>query len=212
MFLAFAFCAAMVWPRTAAAVTVEQIVALSKSGVSEAVILALLDRDKTILSIEPDQLVALKRAGLSDSLLMAMLKNGREEGEEAARAISDAKAASILATLPISSYTPAPDFVVVGHGPDYPNTSYGNRTFYSPSAGYSVRRGFSGDRYGEPGSLGVFVPPYTGSLKCGAGPPSWFDYPRGDRVLCLAQVTTAQGRGPSYVTECPTVMQPYRGR
>src|ERR1700742_1851371 len=48
-------------PKAASAVTVDQIIALSKAGVSEAVILALLDRDGNVLSIEPEQLVALKR-------------------------------------------------------------------------------------------------------------------------------------------------------
>src|SRR5262249_9891730 len=80
-------------PPPAAAVTVDQIVALSKAGVSEAVIFALLDRDRTVLSIDPEQLVALKREGLSDALIMAMLRNGREEAEEAARAVSEEKAA-----------------------------------------------------------------------------------------------------------------------
>ena len=66
-------------PRPVAAVTVDQIVALSKAGVSEAVILALLDRDRTLLTIDPEQLVTLKREGLSDTLIMAMLKNGRDD-------------------------------------------------------------------------------------------------------------------------------------
>src|SRR5262249_11720478 len=124
--LAVAFALA---PRPAAAVTVDQIVALSKAGVSEAVILALLDRDRTVLSIDPEQLVTLKREGLSDTLLMAMLKNGRDEAEEAARAVSEEKAASILATLPLSSSLPAPDFVVVGHGPERPNVAYSSTGF-----------------------------------------------------------------------------------
>src|SRR5256885_1054813 len=64
---------------TASAVTVDQIVALSKAGVSEAVILALIDRDNTILTIAPEQLVALKRDGLSEPVILAMLKSGRQE-------------------------------------------------------------------------------------------------------------------------------------
>src|SRR5262249_60987259 len=87
-------------PRPAAAVTVDQIVALSKAGVSEAVILALLDRDGNVLTIEPDQLVALKRDGLSDTLIMAMLKNGR--AEDSAPAAASLNAAGILNSLPIS--------------------------------------------------------------------------------------------------------------
>src|SRR5215831_16389791 len=86
-------------PRPAAAVTVDQIVALSKAGVSDAVILALLDRDRTVLTIDPEQLVSLKREGLSDALIMAMLRNGRQEGDEAARAIAVERADDVLAAL-----------------------------------------------------------------------------------------------------------------
>ena len=176
-------------PAQASAVTVEQIVALSKAGVTEAVILALLERDGTILTIEPDQVVALKREGLSDTLIVAMLKNGRAEGDAAARADSADKAASILSNLTISSVTPGPDLVIVGHGAERPNTDYGTN-FYSVSAGYASRHGGDGP---------YAVRSYRGSKR--------YDEPRGDRVLCLAQVNTARGPGPAYVTECPAVMQ-----
>lgn len=205
-FVAFLFAAGITLvPASAFAVTVEQVVALAKAGVSEAVILALLDRDQTILTIEPDRIVALKREGLSDTLIMAMLRSGRAEGEDAARAAADEKAASILATLPLSAYTPAPDLVVVGHGPDRPNTAYGRGTFYSPSAGYSVRGGYSG--YTPPGEL--THSPY-GSIqarfKRGVGHQGPL---RPDRLMCVAQINTPRGPGPSYLTECPAVMQPY---
>ena len=72
-------------PATASAVTIDQVVALSRAGVSEAVILALIDRDKTLFTIEPEQLVKLQREGLSDPILIAMLKSGRQEGEGSAR-------------------------------------------------------------------------------------------------------------------------------
>jgi len=186
-------------PRPAAAVTVDQIVALSKAGVSEAVILALLDRDRTVLTIDPEQLVTLKREGLSDTLIMAMLKNGRDEAEEAARAVSEEKAASILATLPLSSSLPAPDFVVVGHGPERPNTSYS-------STGFRTGR-----------AKGVYAPtlpavPYGPALPPAAARGYGYHQgdPYGQRMLCLAQVNSARGPSLSYITECPAVMQPTR--
>jgi hypothetical protein len=162
------------------------------------VILALLDRDRTVLSIDPEQLVTLKREGLSDSLIMAMLKNGREEAEEAARAVSEDKAASILATLPLSSQLPSPDLVIVGHGPERPNTGYS-------STGFRTGR-----------SKGVYTPslptlPYGPALPY-APPVREFSNRQGDsygqRMLCLAQVNTQRGPGLSYITECPAVMQP----
>ena len=101
------------------AVTVDQIVSLSKAGVSEAVILALLDRDRTVLTIDPEQLVTLKREGLSDTLIMAMLRNGRQEGDEAARAVSAERAADVLAAL-----ASTPQVTIVGHDPERPNTAH----------------------------------------------------------------------------------------
>ena len=59
--------------------TVDEIVALSKAGVSESVILALIDRDKTIFSLPAERIVALQKDGVSDAIVIAMLRSGREE-------------------------------------------------------------------------------------------------------------------------------------
>jgi hypothetical protein len=117
--------AALAVPARASAATVDQIIALSKAGVSEPVILALIDRDKTIFPIEPEQLPMLKQQGLSDAIIMAMLKSGRDEGEAAARADSTANAARILASL-----STAPEVLIVGHGPETPNTAHFGLGYY----------------------------------------------------------------------------------
>jgi hypothetical protein len=114
-------------PAAASAVTREEIVRLSKSGVSEDVILALVDRDKTIFSIDPDDLVTLKSEGVSEAVVLTMLKSGREEGEAAfaqqvAQAAADRASAAWL----------APNVVVVGHGPDRPNTGYRDGYYFPP--------------------------------------------------------------------------------
>ena len=100
----------------ASAVTVDQIVQLTKAGISEPVILALIDRDHTILGIDPEQIVTLKQEGVSDTVLIAMLKSGRAESEAALRAESAANNAAILSALAIE-----PELVIVGHGPEIPN-------------------------------------------------------------------------------------------
>ena len=102
-------------PTSASAVTVEQIVSLSNAGVSQTVILALIDRDKTIFTLEPDQLITLKNDGISDEIIVAMLKSGRAEGEAAADANAAVNAAIITSALSVG-----PDPVVVGHGPERP--------------------------------------------------------------------------------------------
>ena len=50
----------------ASAVTLDQVVALAKAGVTDTVILALIDRDQTVFAIEPEQIVKLQRDGLSE--------------------------------------------------------------------------------------------------------------------------------------------------
>ena len=104
-------------PSTASAVSVQEIIGLSRSGVSDEVILTLIERDNTIFTIDPDQLVALKRQGVSQAVVLAMLRSGRQQ-PAAPPQTADAAAA------PNGVFPSAPDTVVVGHGPDRPNTSY----------------------------------------------------------------------------------------
>jgi len=104
-------------PSTASAVSVQEIIGLSRSGVSDEVILTLIERDNTIFTIDPDQLVALKKQGVSQAVVLAMLRSGRQQ-PAAPPQTADAAAA------PNGVFPSAPDTVVVGHGPDRPNTSY----------------------------------------------------------------------------------------
>lgn len=104
-------------PTPASAVSVQQIVALSNSGVSDEVILALIERDKTIFTIDPDELVALKRQGVSQTVVLAMLRSGRSQ--PTAPTEGDA-----VRTPSVAVVASVPDTVIVGHGPDRPNTSY----------------------------------------------------------------------------------------
>src|SRR5579864_6389917 len=53
-------------PRAASAATLEEVIALSSAGVSEAVLLALVERDQSVFALEVPQLVALKQAGVSE--------------------------------------------------------------------------------------------------------------------------------------------------
>jgi hypothetical protein len=203
-------------PAAASAVTVSEIVTLSRAGVSESVILALIDRDQTVLSIEPEQLVSLKREGLSDTLLTAMLRSGREQGDEAARADASRNAADIMSSVAMSA-TPNPPVVIVGHGPDRPNTGYADGIDRSIRTGPIV---VPYAPYGLP-----YAAPYKGGWRARAydsRPGSWLNHDadrleaggyRGERLLCRAQINTPRGPGPSYITECPAVMQtPLRPR
>jgi hypothetical protein len=184
-------------PAVASAVTVDQIVALAKAGVTDVVILALIDRDRTIFPIEPEQIVTLQHDGLSESVILAMLKSGREEGEQAAREASAQNAAAITAAI-----APAPETIIVGHGPEIPDTAhpYG---FYSgpPVSGFEATP-YGVAAYSTPYGVAPYSRPFVPSPR-----------QRVPRELCYAQV-----RGPnstsalSFVTECPAIMQPARRR
>jgi hypothetical protein len=211
-------------PMPARAVTADQIVALAHAGVTDAVILALIDRDKTIFAIDPEQLVALQAQGLSEPVILAMLKSGREEGERAAQAAADLNTAMILASI-----APGPDLVVVGHGPEVPDVAHPNG-FYSgpPSGGYLalpyVDSGYGGRRRGRYAS--PITTPYTAQFTSPFHEPAIpvqgpvippvalrrVEAPQ-PRALCLAAMSTATSTRPlSFVTECPAVMQPKRPR
>jgi hypothetical protein len=102
-------------PATASAVSIQEIVALSNSGVSDEVILTLIERDNTIFTIEPEQLVALQRQGVSQAVVLAMLRSGRQPP-------TPTQAADAATALPGGAVGFAPETVIVGHGPDRPNT------------------------------------------------------------------------------------------
>ena len=68
----------------AEAVTVRDVIELSKAGVSDSVLLALIDVDRSVYSIDTATLKQLKTAGVSDAVIVAMIRSGREPRAEAA--------------------------------------------------------------------------------------------------------------------------------
>ena len=89
----------------ATAATVDEIVRLSKAGVSDQTLVALIDRDKTVFDLDGSQVETLRREGVSQAVVLAMLQSGRQ----------DAAQTEVLAEA-----VSGPDVVVVGHGPDRP--------------------------------------------------------------------------------------------
>lgn len=181
--LSCAACCLLV-PRAASAITVDQIVALAKAGVTDTVILALIDRDRSVLSIEPEQIVALQRDGLSEAVILAMLKSGRDEGERSARADAAYNAAWIASAIALE-----PETVTVGHGPDRPNTPHRDGFYSGPPA---------------------VAPAYSGPTFRYRKPPFGSRREEEPRALCYAQINTQHSVGQPFVTVCPEVMQPRR--
>ena len=187
----------------AAAVTTDQVVALKKAGVSDAVILALIERDNTVFTLAPEQIVALQREGLSEALIIAMLRTA-QQADGAVRAESANANAMIAAALP-----PGPDILIVGHGPTRPDTYHYDGFFTNANNPYLF-----------PLYEGSFLPygaPYQGYVPGAVPLISPRFTPRENRLrqsrsLCYAQMSTSAS-GPNslgYVTECPQVLQPRR--
>jgi hypothetical protein len=63
---------------SADALTVRDVVELSKAGLSEQVLLALIEVDHSVFAIDTATLKQLKQAGVTDAVIVAMIRSGRE--------------------------------------------------------------------------------------------------------------------------------------
>src|SRR5262245_45093551 len=62
----------------AEAVSLRDIIELSKAGVSDSVLLALIEVDRTVFTIDTATIKKLKESGVSDPVIIAMIRSGRE--------------------------------------------------------------------------------------------------------------------------------------
>lgn len=61
----------------AEAITLREIVELTRAGLSDDILLALIEVDQRVFEIDPDTLKALKDAGVSTRVIVAIVKSGR---------------------------------------------------------------------------------------------------------------------------------------
>jgi hypothetical protein len=61
----------------AEAVTVRDVIELSKAGLTDPVLLALIDVDHSVFQIDTETLKQLKQAGVSEAVIVAMIRSGR---------------------------------------------------------------------------------------------------------------------------------------
>lgn len=59
------------------AITLTEIMQLTKAGVDEDVLLALIEVDQRVFSIDPETIKELKAAGVSPRVIVAIVKSGR---------------------------------------------------------------------------------------------------------------------------------------
>ncbi len=97
------------WPRPAAALTVRDVVELTRAGLGEETLLALIDVDASVFPIDAPTLTSLKTAGVSERVIVAMIRSGRNS--TAALAADPAPAAEMTA----AESAPAPQVIVVEH-------------------------------------------------------------------------------------------------
>ena len=68
----------------AEAVSVRDIIELSHAGLSDDVLVALIEVDDAPFSLDARRLLELRAAGVSDRVLLAMLRSGRVKSPETA--------------------------------------------------------------------------------------------------------------------------------
>jgi hypothetical protein len=61
------------------AVTLREIIELSKTGLSDEVLLALIDVERRAYPVDPDTLKMLKESGVSERVIIAMIRSGRSK-------------------------------------------------------------------------------------------------------------------------------------
>jgi hypothetical protein len=76
--LAFVLLAWFAGPAFAQTLTTKEIVELTKAGLSEEVLLALIEVHRSVFPIDRETLMALKAQGVRDNVIVAMIRSGRE--------------------------------------------------------------------------------------------------------------------------------------
>jgi hypothetical protein len=117
-------------PRPVSGLTVQDVVSLTKAGVSDDVVLTLIERDNSIMPIDSAQLITLKRDGVSERIVIAMLRSGRQPEPPA----------SAPSQVNVPAPSSEPSLLIVGHGPERPNTyhSFGHPEGLPPAVVYTV--------------------------------------------------------------------------
>jgi hypothetical protein len=135
---------------SASAVTVHDIIELTKAGLSDDILVALIDADRTVFSLDKNEILTLKKAGVSEAVLLKMLRTRREFDTPATTQETDAAPAT---TVP---QPPVPEVVVIGSQPSPPVTVVVPQYYYVPYSIWGVPR-----RHTTPAQP-VIAPEYRG--------------------------------------------------
>jgi hypothetical protein len=95
----------------AEALTLRDVIRLSRAGLSEEVIIALIEQDDPAYGLGPDELIELKEAGVSERVQVAMLNRLKQAREED-------KTKPGLADTPPAAPAEFPGVLVIGKDPE----------------------------------------------------------------------------------------------
>jgi hypothetical protein len=105
-------------PDTAWAVSTRDLIELSRAGLGDEVLVALVEADGTVFSLDAPRILELRAAGVSERVITAMLKKAsRASAPPAAAAPERANAAPPTAP---DDRDGAPYFVIIGEKPAAP--------------------------------------------------------------------------------------------
>jgi hypothetical protein len=149
VFLAFVLIAPLFVGR-ADAITVRDVIELSKAGLSDEVLLALIDVDRNVFTLDAATMKALKDGGVSDKVMLALIHSGRTPVAAPAEPAPQPQPA-------VAQADPEPRVIVIDHHDSTPAqapamvpvATYFPGGFGVPTSGFGV-----------PGAgFGVGVPP-----------------------------------------------------
>src|SRR2546421_2765953 len=152
VFLAFVFVVPLSVGR-ADAITVRDVIELSRAGLSEEVLLALIEVDRNVFTLDAATMKALKDGGVSDRVMLALIRSGRTP---VAAPVESAPPPQ-PAVAPQAQAEPEPRIIVIDHHDSTPAQAPVMVPVapYFPTAGFGV--GTAG--FGVSGGFGVGVPP-----------------------------------------------------
>ena len=109
--LPYAFILLTFAPVTVQAVTAKEILELSRAGLSEEVLLALIEVDGGVFTLDTNMLKSLKEANVSERVILAMVRSGRTPQTESV----PAPVMTEQAVDPAPYVAPQPQVIVIEH-------------------------------------------------------------------------------------------------
>lgn len=183
LFLAFVLVAPLFVGR-ADAITVRDVIELSKAGLSDEVLLALIEVDRNVFTLDAATMKALKDGGVSDRVMLALIHSGRSPVGGPVEQAPPPQAA--VAPQPQQDQNPEARVIVIDHHDSQPPQApvMVPVATYFPTAGFGVPTvGFGVPTAG----FGVGVPPGVA-----LGVPGEFGF-RSHRVTRNVVVPTSDG-------------------